>query len=91
MIEKNDKSTYTKILTEGLRDFNVTKSLNTINLPTLVITGEEDKVLPAEQGRKIADLIPGSRIKEIAGVGHLGYAEEPEIFNSHVLEFLRNL
>ena len=31
MIEKNDKSTYTKILTEGLRDFNVTKSLQTLH------------------------------------------------------------
>ena len=90
MIEKNDKSIYTKVLTEGLGDFNVTESLNSIRLPTLVITGKEDRVLPAENGRKMAKLIPDCRIKEIAGVGHLGYAEKPEIFNGHVLEFLKN-
>ena len=91
MIEKNDKSIYTKVLTEGLRDFNVTESLNSIKLPTLVITGKEDRVLPAENGRKLAKLIPDCQIREIADVGHLGYAEKPEIFNEYVLEFLKNL
>jgi pimeloyl-ACP methyl ester carboxylesterase len=37
-------------LNRGLRDFNLTKSLNSIKLPTFAMTGKEDGVLAAENG-----------------------------------------
>lgn len=91
MITKNDKSTYTKVLTKGLSDFDVTRSLSRIVLPTLVVVGENDRVLPPEEGRKIAQLVKNSKIVEISEVGHLGYAEKPRTFNNLVLDFLKEL
>lgn len=88
MIRKNDKEVYTQVLTEGLRDFDVRRELGKINVPTLVITGQHDQVLPSVGGAEIASLINDVELVEIQGVGHLGYAEKPEEFNRAVLSFL---
>ena len=91
LIARNDKTVYTRVMTEGLRDFDVSAELGSINIPTLVITGEHDQVLPKEGGEELSRLIPGARLVEIEGVGHLGYAERPAQFNDAVLSFLSNV
>jgi len=88
MIVKNDKEVYSQVLTEGLRDFDVVNELGKINIPTLVITGEQDQVLPSAGGVEIASLINNVELVEIEGVGHLGYVEKPDYFNQAVLSFL---
>ena len=88
MIEDNDKRAYTQVLSEGLSDFDVTDNLAHIAHSTLVITGEDDRVLPASGGREIAAAIEQAQLVEIAGVGHISYAERPEAFNAAVLDFL---
>ena len=47
-------------------------------VPTLVIHGTEDQLLPVENGRLIASLIPGARLQIMQGVGHLFFWERPE-------------
>jgi pimeloyl-ACP methyl ester carboxylesterase len=47
-------------------------------LPTLVIHGTEDQLLPVQNGRLIASRIPGSRLEIFDGVGHLFFWERPE-------------
>ena len=91
LIARNDKRAYTQVMTEGLRDFDVGAQVGKIRLPTLVITGERDLVLPKEGGEEIARLIPGAMLVEIEGVGHLGYAERPAQFNEAVLAFLNDV
>ena len=44
--------------------------LKTITVPTLVIHGAEDPLLPPECGRDVATLIPGARFDLIPGMGH---------------------
>ena len=41
-----------------------------ISLPTLVICGTDDRVLPVENSRYLASRIPGARFVEIEGAGH---------------------
>jgi 3-oxoadipate enol-lactonase len=91
LVVGNDKRAYTQVMTEGLRDFDVSSKLSNIRIPTLVVTGEQDRVLPKAGGEEIARLIPGAMLVEIKGVGHLGYAEEPDQFNEAVLSFLNEL
>ena len=91
LIAGNDKRAYTQVMTEGLRDFDAGEELGSIDLPTLVITGEHDQVLPREGGEEIARLIPGARLVQLDGVGHLGYAERPAEFNEAVLSFLNEV
>ena len=47
-------------------------------MPTLVIHGTADQVLPVENGHLVASLIPGSRLEIFDGVGHLFFWERPD-------------
>lgn len=47
-------------------------------LPTLVIHGTADELLPVQNGKLIASRIPGSQLEIFAGVGHLFFWERPE-------------
>lgn len=91
MIARNDKRAYTQVLTEGLSAFDVSDRVDQIDLPTLVVIGTLDRVIPPDEGRELASRIAGAKSVEIAGVGHLGYAERPEAFNEAVLGFLSSL
>jgi len=51
--------------------------LGEIELPTLVIHGTLDQMLPVDNGRMIAELIPGARLEIFDGVGHLFFLERP--------------
>ena len=59
-----------------------------IEVPTLVITGDEDKVYPPAMAKDIARRIPGAELFTMPGVGHLSNLEQPDEFNQAVLNFL---
>ncbi|HEY2398075.1 MAG TPA: alpha/beta fold hydrolase [Solirubrobacteraceae bacterium] len=52
--------------------------LHELATPTLVIHGTEDEMLPVENGRLVARLIPGSRLEILDGIGHMFFWEQPE-------------
>lgn len=68
-----------------------TPTLATIDMPTLVVVGEEDVITPPKEARKICEGIPGSRIEVLRGAGHLANVERPAAFNTVVSEFLGTL
>jgi thioesterase CepJ len=88
MVAANDKRAYIQVLGEGLAGFDAAAELPSLRVPTLVITGEHDRVLPPAGGEELARTIPGARLVQVPGVGHIGYAENPAAFNAAVLEFL---
>jgi len=59
-----------------------------IQVPTLVIAGEEDTVYPPELAREMARRIPRSELLMFERTGHLANLEQPERFNKAVLDFL---
>ncbi len=56
---------------------SVLEQLQSIDMPTLVITGNGDTAVPASFGRTIAGAIPGSRMVELDDCGHLSPEERP--------------
>jgi pimeloyl-ACP methyl ester carboxylesterase len=52
--------------------------LSGIEAPTLVLHGTDDQVLGVDNGRRIAALIPGSRLELLEDVGHMFWWEQPE-------------
>lgn len=60
-----------------------------IRVRTLVITGNEDRVYPAPIAQDMARRIPGARLVELEGCGHLSNLEQPERFNRVLMEFLQ--
>lgn len=63
-------------------------TLATIDVPTLVIVGEEDVPTPMREARYLAERIPGARLEVIAQAGHLSNMERPAAFNHLLTEFL---
>ena len=61
-----------------------------INQPTLLIWGEEDNVIPLENGEKLYDKIINSRLVVLKNCGHIPPEEKPEIFTEIVTEFCRD-
>ena len=47
--------------------------------PTLIVHGDEDRMIPIENGRALARRIPGARLRELPGTGHLYATEVPEV------------
>jgi len=69
------------VIMEQLRagaEHDTSARLPQIALPTLVIHGTLDELIPVQNGPMIAGLIPGARLEIIEDVGHLFYWERPE-------------
>ena len=63
-------------------------ALHRIACPAMVVTGENDVIIPAEDSRAVADAISGARFVQVSDSGHLSNLENPEGFNRAMLEFL---
>jgi pimeloyl-ACP methyl ester carboxylesterase len=60
-----------------------------IDVPTLVLHGDADVIVPVENGRMLASRLPNARYVELPGRGHNVPLEDPATFNQLVLEFLK--
>jgi 3-oxoadipate enol-lactonase len=68
-----------------------TALLTTIDVPTLIVVGDEDVPTPVKEARAMHELIAGSTLEVIAGAGHLSNMERPAAFNHVLTEFLVSL
>jgi 3-oxoadipate enol-lactonase len=59
-----------------------------IEVPTLIIVGEEDKITPVGLSQHLHGMIPRSKLQIIEKSGHLANAEQAEAFNSAIESFL---
>ncbi|QKK01251.1 MAG: alpha/beta fold hydrolase [Pseudomonadota bacterium] len=62
--------------------------LEEIDVPALVVVGEEDRSLPPALSRQIHERLPGSTLRVIPRAGHLSSLERPQAVNAALLEFL---
>ena len=69
--------------------FDRRANLPNIQVPTLVITGEHDRTAAPEVARKMAERIPGALCHILPGAGHLLNIEQPDAFNTVLLQFLQ--
>ncbi len=61
-----------------LHDPRLRKWLGTLAVPTTIVWGAEDRVLPVEYARHLAGLIPGAAATILEDCGHLPHVERPE-------------
>ncbi len=62
--------------------------LHRIDVPTLVLWGESDRVVTPAYGKAYAESIPGARFQTIAAAGHYPHLEQPADFAAAVAAFL---
>jgi len=79
------KETFKKIMTS---DIDIYKN---INIPTLIIWGDNDDVTPVKSGEKIHSLIKNSELFIIKDAGHMSFVDHPEIFIEQVIKFISDV
>jgi len=61
--------------------------LHRINVPTLFIWGESDRIVTPAYGKGYCAMIPGARMTVIARAGHAPQVEQPDAFVANVMSF----
>jgi 3-oxoadipate enol-lactonase len=67
---------------------DVTSRLKELDVPALLICGQNDGISPPDEMRGIAGQIPNARFIEIAAAGHMAPLEQPDAVNRAIQEFL---
>lgn len=77
---------------EAMRDRpDSTPLLAGIDVPTLVVVGEEDAITPVKEARAMHQAIRASRLEIIPSAGHLSNVERPAAFNAALSDFVGSL
>jgi pimeloyl-ACP methyl ester carboxylesterase len=68
-----------------------TPTLGTIDVPTLIVVGEEDTLTPPRESHAMHAAIPDSRLEIIPLAGHVSNLERPATVNHVLSEFLASI
>ena len=77
--------------TNAPRDNQLKDNLSQLTLPTLVITGKYDEVVPAKDAVELQKLIAGSHLEIVDKTTHLPQEEQPELFMEAVVKHWEHL
>jgi pimeloyl-ACP methyl ester carboxylesterase len=72
----------------GTKRHSVEGKLRGIDRPTLVVCGEEDKIVDPQTVRRAVDGLPNFEFKMLPRCGHAPQLEQPQVVNRLVLDFL---
>jgi len=76
---------------EAIRKLNYLERLPEIKLPTLIMVGEDDPGTPVTASEAMHKRISNSKLVILPSARHLSNVEQPEAFNSHLINFLKEL
>ena len=74
----------------AIRKLNYLDRLSEIKVPTLIMVGEDDPGTPVAASEAMHQRIPASKLVIIKSARHLSNVEQPEIFNTTLLTFLKS-
>ena len=77
--------------TEAIRKLNYLDRLSEIEVPTLIMVGEDDPGTPVSASKAIHERILGSKLAILPSARHLSNVEQPQAFNEALVGFLRGL
>jgi pimeloyl-ACP methyl ester carboxylesterase len=71
--------------------FDVMNQLEAVDVPTLVVGGEDDRWTPPKFQRYLTENIPNARLVMFDGCGHYPFVEKADAFNTELERFLGDL
>jgi pimeloyl-ACP methyl ester carboxylesterase len=89
IIENNSPTAICGTLLALAARTDTTESLKNIDIPTLILVGEEDKLTTPENARSMQKLIKNSEIHVLKGAAHMSNLENEEEFNNYLMKFLK--
>jgi pimeloyl-ACP methyl ester carboxylesterase len=78
-------------LTQASRPLGLDQRLGELAVPVLVITGDDDRIVPTEQSIRLAGEIPGAELAVLPSCGHVPQEECPAAFLAAAESFLAQL
>ena len=78
-------------LTAASHPLGLPERLTELNLPVLVLTGDDDRIVPTEESLRLGAEIPGASLVVIPNAGHVPHEEKPDEFMQAVREFLKGI
>jgi len=73
------------------RDLNLAAQLKDVRQPVLVITGDDDRIVPTAKSIRLADELPDAELVVIPACGHVPHEECPAPFLAAVTQFISRL
>ncbi len=67
---------------------DLSQHLGEFTLPVLVVTGDDDRIVPTDNSIRLAGLLPDASLAVIPNAGHVPHEEQPEAFMQAVEQFL---
>jgi pimeloyl-ACP methyl ester carboxylesterase len=71
----------------SLVDFDLSESLEAVDVPALIAVGDKDRLTPPAAARYMADKIPGARLLVLEDAGHCAFLEEHEVLDAEIAAF----
>jgi pimeloyl-ACP methyl ester carboxylesterase len=71
--------------------FDVMKEVEKIDLPTLIVCGEDDALTPVHYSQFLHGRIKGSKLEVLPNAGHMVMMESPQVFNEKIREFMNEI
>ncbi|HEY3053529.1 MAG TPA: alpha/beta fold hydrolase, partial [Thermoanaerobaculia bacterium] len=65
--------------------------IKNLRAPTLLVWGDRDPLVPLSYARQLKEMIPTSKLVVVPNAGHIPMWENPEVFNTALLAFLREV
>ena len=65
--------------------------LPTLDVPALIVVGEEDPITPPSDAERMAELLPNARVVRVAGAAHVANVEQAEVVNGVIGEWLNEV
>jgi len=71
--------------------FDIVKEIEEINLPTLILCGDEDQLTPLKYSQFLHSRIKGSKLEVLPNAGHMVMMESPQVFNEKIGKFIEEV
>jgi pimeloyl-ACP methyl ester carboxylesterase len=73
------------------QDLNLSGQLDRLNIPVLVITGDNDRIVPTDESIRLASELPQAKLVVVPACGHAPQEECPQVFLEAVQAFLEKI
>lgn len=88
MIEAQGRPAIASALRALMSRPDSTPQLGRIQVPTLIVVGEEDTLTPPAESERMQAAVRGARLERMLRAGHMSNLENPDAFNAAVRAFL---
>lgn len=75
----------------ALLELDLTDEVGRVEMPTLVVVGEDDQATPPEMARRLHELLPTSTLVTMPGVAHAPQLQDPAAFVDTIEQFLEEV